>query len=405
MRRSGGRDARRKHGARSCGVMLPTATWMIWCGTALAAAAMSYTVAAALAVRRRAGSAPLAASGCAPAVTILKPLCGAEHELYESLRSFCDQAYPSFQIVFGVSDGDDPALEVVRRLQREYPAVDMQIAVDRRQHGTSRKVSNLINMMPLARHDYLVISDADVRVERDYLAKVVNPLLDSQVGIVTCSYRGNPRPGLWSLLGSLFINDWFMPSVRVAAMSGSRSFAFGVTIGIRRGVLARIGGFAAIVNQLADDYRLGELTRRIGLRTVLSDVVVETCVDERSFGDLVRHELRWLRTIRALRPVGYTFSFITFGVPVAGFGSVLAAGAWPAVTLFGTTALARVVLHCSVRKPDSALVHLILLPLRDGLSLVLWAWGFAARHVHWREDRYHVTRDGTALPICEDLTQ
>src|SRR5271168_5284222 len=167
-----------------------------------------------------------------------------------------------------------------------------------------------MNMMTLARHDFLVISDSDVRVPRNYLSRVVGPLLDQDVGIVTCPYRGNPRKGLWSLLGSLFINDWFIPSVRVAAMSGSRAFAFGVTIGIRRQVLARIGGFAAIANQLADDYRLGELTRQLGLRTVLSDVVVETCVDERSFGDLVRHELRWLRTIRAVRPLGYSLSFI-----------------------------------------------------------------------------------------------
>ena len=371
---------------------------MIWCGTALAAAAMSYAVAASLAVRLRNGSRLAYLHRATPPVTILKPLCGAEHELYECLRSFCEQAYPAFQIVFGVSDGEDPAVDVVNRLRCEFPNVDMQLAVDRRQHGSSRKVSNLINMMSLARHDYLVISDSDVRVPQDYLAEVVCPLLDSEVGIVTCPYRGNPRSGLWSLLGAQFINEWFIPSVRVAAMSGSRSFAFGATIAIRRDVLASIGGFASIANQLADDYRLGELTRGIGLRTVLSDMVVETCVDERSLGDLVRHELRWLRTIRAVRPLGYSLSFVTFGVPVAGFGSLLAAGAWPAVISLGVTAIARLALHCSVRK-SNALAHLLVLPLRDGLSLVLWAWGFVTRHVHWRDDRYQVTRDGSAQPV------
>jgi ceramide glucosyltransferase len=197
----------------------------------------------------------------------------------------------------------------------------------------------------------------------------------------------------------LFINEWFMPSVSVAALCGSRSFAFGATIGIRRSVLAGIGGFASIANQLADDYRLGELTRRLGLRTVLSEVVVETCVDERSFGDLVRHELRWLRTIRAVRPFGYSLSFITFGLPVAGFGSLLAAGTWPAAAFFGVTALARIVLHRTVRRPNSTVAHLFVLPLRDGLSLALWAWGFVTRRVHWREDRYQVTRDGSAQPV------
>ena len=290
---------------------------MLWAGTVLAVTAMCYTLTAALAVRVRLKAAAYEPPDQAPAVTILKPLCGDEHQLYECLRSFCDQLYPRFQIVFGVSDGDDPAVEVVSRLQREFPHLDLQIAVDRRQHGSSRKVSNLINMMSLARHDYLVISDSDVRVLPDYLARVVTPLLDPEVGIVTCPYRGTPRPGFWSLLGSLFINEWFTPSVLVAAMFGSRSFAFGTTIAMRRQVLASAGGFAAIANQLADDYRLGELTRRMGLRTVLSDVVVETCVDEASFGDLVSHELRWLRTIRAVRPLGYSLLFITFGVPVA----------------------------------------------------------------------------------------
>jgi ceramide glucosyltransferase len=380
-------------------------TWMFWCGTALSGAAAAYAIAAAFAVRPRLPSPVAARIHEAPAVTILKPLCGAEHELYECLRSFCDQSYPRFQVVFGVSDGNDPAIDVVGRLQREFPSIDLKLAVDRRQHGSSRKVSNLINMMPLASHDYLVISDSDVRVGRDYLANVVSPLLDQDVGIVTCPYRGNPRKGLWSLLGSLFINDWFIPSVRVAAMSGSRAFAFGVTIAVRRQVLARIGGFASIANQLADDYRLGELTRRLGLRTVLSDVVVETCVDEQGFGELVRHELRWLRTIRAVRPIGYTLSLITFGVPVAVAGSVLAGGTLPALALSGLTVAARVLLHFRVRgKAQAPARSLLVLPLRDGLSLGLWVWGFMTRRVHWREDRYRVSSDGSVHPVVR-ITQ
>jgi ceramide glucosyltransferase len=356
---------------------------------------MVYSLVAWLAVRlRRRPCLPAPAS--APPVTILKPLCGTEHEIYECLRSFCDQRYPNFQVVFGVSDADDPAIAVVRRLQCEFPAIDLQIAIDRRQHGSSRKVSNLVNMMPLARYDYLVIADSDVRVTPDYLAKIVPPILDPGVGIVTCLYRGSPRAGLWSLLGSMFINDWFVPSVRVAALSGSRSFAFGATIAIRRNVLAGIGGFKSIADQLADDYRLGELTRRMGLRTVLSDVVVETNVDERSIGDLIRHELRWLRTIRAVRPVGYFLSFVTFGLPVAALGSVLAAGAWPALAMLGITAISRIMLHCSVRRPGSAWSHLFVLPLRDALSFTLWGWGFVTRRVHWRDDSYQVTRDGSA---------
>jgi ceramide glucosyltransferase len=377
--------------------------WLIRCGTVLAALAMGYSITAWRAVRRQIRPSRVAMPD-APPVTILKPLRGAEHAIYECLRSFCEQDYPRFQVVFGVSDPDDPAIAVVRRLQREFPGRDLKLAIDGRQHGCSPKVSNLINMMALARHDYLVIADSDVRVTRGYLAKVVAPLLDPRVGIVTCSYRGWPRAGLWSLLGCLFINEWFTPSVRVAAMAGSRSFAFGATIAIRRHVLATIGGFKAIANQLADDYRLGELTRRMGLRTVLSDVVVETCVDERNLGELLRHELRWLRTIRAVRPVGHALSFVTFGVPVAALGSLLAAGALPALAMLGITAAARVMLHSSVRKPGSALSHLLILPVRDTLSFALWGWSFATSRVRWRDGHFQVTSDGSVHPVVR-ITQ
>ncbi|HTV98630.1 MAG TPA: bacteriohopanetetrol glucosamine biosynthesis glycosyltransferase HpnI [Steroidobacteraceae bacterium] len=377
---------------------LPAASWLVECGTVLAALAMGYSVMACLAVRRRArttGGAP----ANAPAVTVLKPLCGEEHGLYECLRSFCEQDYPHFQIVFGVSNSRDPAVAVVRRLKREFPAMDLKIAIDGRQHGSSPKVSNLINMMPLASYGHLVIADSDVRVTRSYLATVVAPLLDPGVGIVTCGYRGRPRAGLWSLLGCLFINEWFMPSVCVAAMAGSRSFAFGATIAIRRDVLDLIGGFESIANQLADDYRLGELTRRMGLRTVLSEVVVDTYVGERNLGELLEHELRWLRTIRAVRPVGHALSFITFGIPVAAIGSLLAGGAPPALAMLAVTAGARILLHFTVRKPGSARSHLPMLLLRDTLTFVLWSWSFATRTVRWRNEHFRVTRNGAFEPL------
>jgi len=359
---------------------------------------MAYTVTAWLAVRLRRGRSQ---SGPAtlPPVTVLKPLCGAERHLYDCLRSFCDQAYPRFQLVFGVRDPEDPAVTVVRRLQREFPGLDLQIAINPAQHGSSGKVSNLINMMPFARYDYLVVADSDVRVAPDYLAQVVPALLDTAVGIVTCPYRGYPRGGPWSVLGAAFINDWFMPSVYVAALLGSRAFAFGATIAMRREVLASIGGFTPIADQLADDYRLGELTRRLGLRTVLAEVVVETSVDERSLGDLVGHELRWLRTIRTVRPVGYALSFVTFGLAPAALGSLLAAGARAALAMLAITALARLMLHSTGRDARSALEQLWALPLTDLLAFALWCWGFVTRRVQWRHARYRVARDGSAHPI------
>jgi ceramide glucosyltransferase len=370
-------------------------------GTVLAGLGAGYALTAWFAVRLRRsapGRSGLPAAALPPA-TVLKPLCGAEPELYDCLKSFCTQPYPGvFQIVFGVRDPEDPAIRVVHKLQAEFPGLDLQIAIDPTQHGTSAKVSNLINMMALAKHDCLVIADSDVVVPPGYLAAVVAPLLDPGVGIVTCPYRGLPRAGLWSLLGSLFINDWFMPSVSVAALFGSRAFAFGASISLRRDALAAIGGFASIVNQLADDYRLGELTRRLGLRTVLSDVVVDTWVDERSCGDLIRHELRWLRTIRAVRPSGYALSFITFSLPLAMLGTVLAGAAPAALTLLGGTAVVRLMLHFAVRR-RRPLRELWALPIGDMLAFALWCWGFAARRVQWRHAVYMVARDGSVHPL------
>jgi ceramide glucosyltransferase len=338
-----------------------------------------------------------------PSVTLLKPLCGAEPETYDYLRSFCLQAYPTFQVVFGVSDPMDPAVAIVHRLQREFPHRDLDLVIDRRQHGSNRKVSNLINLMSKARHDVLVISDADVRVPENYLSDVVAPLVHGDVGIVTCGYRGSPRADLWSLLGSLFINEWFMPSVYVAATFGSRSFAFGATIAIRREVLSALGGFNAIADQLADDYRLGEMTRRVGMRTVFSDLVVDTCVVEHSFSDLAHHELRWLRTIRALRPVSYCFCFVTFSVPTALLGALLAGGRFPAVVMLFITSIARLLLHARVGKSRSAVADLAALPLRDVLSLGLWAWSFGTRRVQWRDDQYSVSRDGSVQRVVEEM--
>jgi len=373
-------------------------TLLTCAGTALASFAMAYSLIALLAIRRRLRPV-LGGLGSSVPVSILKPLCGADAETYACLRSFCDQTHPEYHILFGVRDPNDAAVAVVHRLQQEFPHLDLRLIVDQVQYGSNRKVNNLINLMPHVRHDLIVVADSDIRVPRDYLVKVVAPLADAGVGIVTCAYSGYGRSGLWTLLGSWFINDWFMPSVRVAAMTGSRAFAFGATIALRREVLDAIGGFESLANQLADDYRLGERTRALGLRTVLSEVQVETAVAECDLGELVRHELRWLRTIRALRPLGYSLYFVTLGVPVAALGCLLSGGATVSLFMLGVTASARVMLHFSSRSRDSSAWQLFLLPLRDLLNLALWCGGFVTDRVHWRNDLFRVADDGSAQPV------
>ena len=337
-----------------------------------------------------------------PPVTVLKPLYGTEPRLYENLRSFCEQDTDQVQIVCAVRDAADPAVATVRRLQREFPALDLVLVADATRHGSNNKVSNLANAMQRARHDYIVIADSDISVPRDYLRRVVTPLLDPRTGIVTCPYVGRPQPGLWSRLGAQFINGWFIPSVFVAALFGSRDFAFGATIALRRQALADIGGFEAIANQLADDYRLGELTRARGLRTVLSEVIVETCVEEPTLAALVDHELRWLRTIRSVRPAGYAAAFPTFPLPLALLGTALSGCSDITLQALAFTVAARLVLHFywSPRGDRSSWSALWAMPLHDLIVFGVWCWGFLGQKVKWRQSSFHVTRDGAAHPLC-----
>ncbi len=308
-------------------------------------------------------------------VSVLKPLCGMEPRLLDNLATLCDQAWPACQIVFGVRDRDDPAADIVRELMRRYPAHDIALVADARIHGANHKVSNLLNMAAHARHPWLVIADSDIAVPRDYLEKLCAPLADPRTGVVTCLYRGRALGGFWSRLGAQFIDSWFMPSVRVASACGSSDFGFGASLALRAETLAAIGGFHALRNRLADDYWLARLTRGRGLRTVLADVEVCTDVTEASLAALWRHERRWMQTIRAINPLGYAFSFITFTVPMLAIGLALAPGAANvAVALAGAAAR----LAPNLRQALYA-------PLRDCLLLLVWASAFTGAAARWRQ--------------------
>ncbi|TPQ28436.1 Fe-S oxidoreductase [Cupriavidus pinatubonensis] len=346
-------------------------------GSALTCVSAGYAVAAAVLTRRAGARAPAAAAAGEVRASVLKPLCGAEPRLYDNLATLCRQSVTGYQVVCGVRDPDDPAIAVVRRLQQDFPDIDITLVIDPRVHGSNLKVSNLINLAAHARHDLLVVADSDIAVPPDYLARVAAPLADPGVGIVTCLYRGRPVDAFWAKLGAQFIDDWFAPSVRIAHAGGSRRFAFGATIALRRDTLTQIGGFASLSDRLADDFWLGELTRQAGLRTVLSDVVVTTDVTETRLPELWTHELRWLRTIRSLNPAGFAFTFITFTWPMLVVGVVLSPAEWTtAIAVAG--ALAR---SAMARTPTTALRA----PLRDTLLLIGWAAALGGQRVRWRQ--------------------
>jgi ceramide glucosyltransferase len=376
-----------------------------WLLVLLCCAAAAYSLVAAFALpsartpwhRTRRG---MAQRGQLEAISVLKPLCGAEPRLFENLATFCEQTHPCYQLLFGVSSPHDPAIGVVRRLQSAYSQRDIELVVDPLVHGQNLKVSNLINLAAHAKHPLIVVADSDIAVGPDYLESVTAPLMDPRVGVVTCLYQARSVGGFWTRVGSLFINEWFAPSVRIAHAGGSRRFGFGATLALRASTLAASGGFEALKDCLADDYWLAEHTRSRGLTTVLSEVVVDTDVTESAFSPLWLRETRWLRTIRSINPLGFAFLFITFTSPWLVIGGLLALGvaghggsAREMVLVVSTAvgALARIGVHArGSRDMHTFWRDLPLVPLRDALLALQWLIAAFGSHVIWRGARMPV---------------
>ncbi|HLI13966.1 MAG TPA: bacteriohopanetetrol glucosamine biosynthesis glycosyltransferase HpnI [Alphaproteobacteria bacterium] len=365
-------------------------------GYAIIVASLGYTI---LAVLRVAGlkRRPAARAQELPPITVLKPVCGLEPRLYEDLRSFCAQDYPAFQILFGVRDASDPAIPVIRRLIAEFPEREPALVIDPRVIGSNYKISNVANMLKQARHDILVIADADCRVGPGYLADLAAAFTDPAVGAATCLYRGTPaRPQLASRLGAMFINEWFLPSVLVALISEPLEYCFGATMAVRRRALNAIGGIEALASYLADDHMLGRLVAAQGYKVALARHIVELSIEEPNLKMLFRHELRWARTMRTVRPLGYAFSFLTDSFPL----SILLAAATgfraSAVALVGGAVLLRGVMHWVAHTTlgGPGLLRPWLVPLRDLITFTIRAASFIGRRVEWRAQKFSVQTDG-----------
>ena len=331
------------------------------------------------------------------AVSVLRPLHGDEPLLETALSSACQQDYPEWQVVFGVQSEADSALPVARRVQARFPDCDIAVVVDAQVHGTNRKVGNLINMLPAAKHGVLVIADSDVHVASDWLRQLVAALEAPGVGLATAVYTGmaaDPVPltpsgkgsgGSFAVLGAAQINQYFLPGAVIARAMG-RQDCLGASMMLRRETLDRIGGFEALVNHLADDNVLGRLVQRLGLKVALADSVPATTVPETTLRGLWRHELRWARTIRALEPTAFAASVLQYPLAWAALGVLLAGGApWSLdwfVLAWGLRAVA-------VRGVDKVLglakaTPLWLLPLRELMSVGVMVASYAGRRVDWR---------------------
>jgi ceramide glucosyltransferase len=328
-----------------------------------------------------------------PPVSILKPLKGADPEIYECFRSHCLQQYPEYEIIFGVSDANDPAIESVKSLQLEFPDRRIQLVVSPKILGANVKVSNLAQMLPEARYEHLIVNDSDIRVEPDYLRRVMAPLSDSRVGMVTCLYRGVAARTLGSRLEALGISTDFCAGVLAARqLENGIRFGLGSTLAFRRGELERIGGFASIVNHLADDYELGKRIADLGLAVKLSDVVVETYLPAYRLKDFFAHQLRWARGVRDARAGGYFGLAFTFGIlwallAVATGATKLWSWSLLVSTLFLRFAVAGLV-GGKVLRDHQVLKNCWLIPLRDLIAVGVWIVGLGGHTVTWRGDRF-----------------
>jgi ceramide glucosyltransferase len=328
-----------------------------------------------------------------PPVSVLKPLKGADPEIYECFRSHCLQDYPEYEIIFGVSDPEDPVVASVKHLQREFPERAIRLVVCPEKLGTNIKVSSLEQMMQTARHEYLIVNDSDIRVERDYLRRIVSPLNQQQIGMVTCLYRGIAACSLGSRLESLGISTDFSAGVLVARqMESGLHFGLGSTLAFRRADLERVGGFRSIVDFLADDYELGRRVTDLGLQVELSRVVVETHLPAYDLQGYLSHQLRWARGMRDSRPGGYIGLISTYGLMWAMLTGLVRYRAPWAWALFATVLLLRLAVAFTVGK---AVLHdrqtakfLWLLPVRDLLAVAVWMVSFAGHTVTWRGDRF-----------------
>jgi ceramide glucosyltransferase len=342
-------------------------------------------------------------SDAAPHVTILKPLHGDEPRLAQNLRSFCEQEYPSFEVIFGARDPADAALAAARDIAQAFPErCAVVFANDATPHHANPKIDTLAALVPHARGEILVLADSDMRVTPDYLRAIVAPFADPRVGAVTCLYRGEPADGgLASALGAAANHEQFGPSALVAQTLMGMRFGFGATIAVRRDLFARAGGLDALGGCLADDARLCELVREHGSRVVLSRYVIENTVSEPSLGALWAHELRWARTQRVVQPAGFAGAFLTFPIPLALLHLALARKRSKALAVVAAAFAVRGALALQARRAFGvrAPARPWLIPLRDALGLAVWCAAFASRDVRWSgDDPLRVDADGRIAP-------
>ena len=332
-----------------------------------------------------------------PSITILKPICGLDDDSYDNFASFCQQDYPEYQIVFAVRDSQDPCIEVVKQISKDFPEVDIELVINDRIIGNNLKICNLANAQTKAKYPILVLADSDVRVTRDYLKQLIQPMKDPLVGVVTCLYR--PLTQGWiANFEAIGVSTEYLAGVLVARQLQGINFALGPTIAIRQTVLEAIGGFDAIADYLADDFQLGYKPTQIGYQVILSDYIIDHAIATHSWLDLINRQIRWYLCTRVSRPWGYLGLILTQGTATSLIYLLVTGGShlgW--IILLITWSLRLImawVVGVRVLQDSVAQKFLWIVPLRDLISFGLWCYCIIGNTFQWRGQKLKLTQDG-----------
>lgn len=334
----------------------------------------------------------------APAISILKPIKGLDAHMYAAFVSHCAQNYAAdFELLFGVGSLEDPAVAEIARLRIEHPQISIRVIECPERLGTNGKLSSLTQMLPHAQHEHILVNDSDILVSTNYLARIASAFRDPAVGLVTAPYIGYAAGTLWSRLEALGISTDFMPGVLTARfLEGGLRFGLGSTLATTKTALAKIGGFEALVDQLADDYELGARLSRAGYRIELLHDVVATTVPAYTLRGFCDHQLRWARTVRDSRRAGYLGLGVTYVLPWALLAVVASGGALWSITLLSVALLARIsvalIVGVGLLSDGQVLRDILLLPIRDIFALFFWLWSYASDTIVWRGERFRLHR-------------
>jgi ceramide glucosyltransferase len=365
-----------------------------WLLLALVAGSLVYCVLTIIAAVRYRAVKPAPLRAAAP-ISVLKPLAGIDDGLEENLRTFFEQDYEKFEILFAVRSAQDPAIGVVERLSAQYPAVPSRLIVTGEPPYANAKVYSLDLMLKAAQYDLLVMADSDIRVTRGMLAVIAAEFQDAGLGLATCPYRAVPGRSFWNTLEAVGLNTEFIGGVLVARMLDGMKFALGPTIAARRATLEGIGGFDAVKDFLAEDFVMGNLAAARGDGVILSSYVIEHHIGAQTLGANLRHRLRWNRSTRRSRPAGYVGQLFTNPLPLALLLWAVRPEWWPvaAVTLLLRAAAGAATAGYVLRDPLTARLFW-LVPVQDVLSFAMWVAGFFGNTILWRGRKYYLQADG-----------